>query len=75
MEPVALAPVDRALMRAPAPPRCALPERGDYSPSEVLAYAHCWRAAYHSAAARVIGLQKAVDARERATSRAVAAKS
>ena len=61
-------------MRAPGIPRCALPKRDDYAPSEVVAYADCWRAAYHALAARHIGLQKAVAVRESAAARAVAAK-
>lgn len=69
MQPVALKPVAAELMRAPAA-RCNA-GAADLSPGEVVAYAQCWRAAYHAAAARLIGLQKAVAVREAAAAKAV----
>lgn len=75
VEPLALPKVASALMVAPGLPRCALPARPDYDPREVLAYAHCWQSAYHAAAGRLTGLQSAVAVRERAITKAVAAKS
>lgn len=73
VEPVNLAPVDARLMRMPGIPRCDLPQRADYAPSEVIVYAKCWEAAYHSIAARHIGLQRAVRAREQIAAKAVKA--
>lgn len=71
--PVALKPVPAKLMAAPGIPRCTLDSKPDYSAAEVIAYAQCWKAAYHSLAARHIGLQRAVKVREAATARAVVA--
>lgn len=73
VEPVALPPVDKALMRTPSVPRCSLPKRDDYDAREVLAYAKCYEAAYHAITGRLIGLQRAVAVREAATAKAVAA--
>jgi len=73
VEPVALKPVDARLMKAPGIPRCDLPNRADYAPAEVIVYAKCWEAAYHSIAARHIGLQRAVRAREQIAAKAVKA--
>jgi hypothetical protein len=72
VEPVALPPVAAELMKVPAVPRCDLPERTDYDTREVLAYAHCWRAAYFLSTTRLYGLQKAVNVREKAAAKAVA---
>lgn len=74
VEPIALPPVDSRL-KSPFVARCVLPDRPDHDPREVMAYAKCWEAAYHTAAARHHGLARAVEVRERATARAVAAKS
>lgn len=74
VQPVALPPVAPELMRAPGMPRCAL-GTGDVYPAEIVAYAKCWQAAYHAAAGRLTGLQSAVAVREKATAKAVAAKS
>lgn len=69
----ALPPVAPELMRYPVPPKCALPPRTDYDAREVLAYAHCYRAAYHALAGRLSGLQKAVSVREMSAAKAVKA--
>lgn len=71
--PVSLKPVPAKLMAAPGIPRCTLDNKPDYSAAEVVAYAECWKAAYHALAARHIGLQRAIAVRERAAARAVAA--
>ena len=71
----ALPPVSPELMRYPMPPRCSLPQRSDYDAREVLAYAHCYKAAYHALAGRLSGLQKAVAVREIETVKAVKASS
>jgi len=73
VEAVNVAPVDARLMRSPGVPRCDLPKRADYAPAEVIVYAKCWEAAYHSIAARHIGLQRAVRAREQIAAKAVKA--
>lgn len=70
-----LPPVSAELMRYPAPPKCALPQRADYDAREVLAYAHCYKAAYHALAGRLSGLQKAVAVRELHQANAVKASS
>lgn len=71
VQAVALPPISPALMRAPGVPQCGLPARPDYQPAEVMAYAKCWEAAYHRAAGGLIGLQKAVAVREKATETAL----
>lgn len=71
--PVAIKPVSAKLMAAPGIPRCTLDNKPDYSAAEVVAYAECWKAAYHALAARHVGLQRAIAVRERAAARAVAA--
>jgi len=73
VQPVALKPVDARLMKSPGIPRCNLPDRADYDPREVIVYAKCWEAAYHSIAARHIGLQRAVRTREQIAAKAVKA--
>jgi hypothetical protein len=73
VQPVAIKPVSADLMRSPGVPRCQLPERNDYAPSEIIAYSECWKAAYHALAARHIGLQRAVSVRQAATAKAVKA--
>lgn len=73
VKPVALKPVSSALMKAPGIPRCDLPQRADYDPREVIAYSECWKAAYHSLAARHIGLQRAVRTRETIAAKALQA--
>lgn len=71
--PVTLPEVPRELMRAPGVPRCALPKRDEYDAAEVLAYARCYEAAYHSIARRLLGLQRAVEVREAEARKVVAA--
>ena len=71
--PLAVARVDRGLMRAPGIPHCDLPDRANYQAGEVTAYAECWKQAYHALAARHLGLQMAVGDRERVTAKAVKA--
>lgn len=73
VEPIKLRPVDARLMKSPGIPRCILPERADYAPAEIIVYAKCWEAAYHAIAARHIGLQRAVRAREQIAAKAVKA--
>lgn len=72
VEPVALPKVDDKL-KAGVVARCSLPARPDHDPREVMAFARCWEAAYHAAAARHIGLVKAVEVRETATEKALRA--
>lgn len=69
----ALPPVPVELMRYPQPPKCTLPARADYDAREVLAYANCYKAAYHALAGRLSGLQKAVATRELHQAKAVKA--
>jgi hypothetical protein len=71
--PIAPPPVAAKLTAVPAVPRCALPERADYSPEEVKAYAQCWEAAYDALFKKHKGLIMAVSTRERAVNKAVAA--
>lgn len=73
VEPAALPPVAPQLLQSVLA-RCALPARPDHDPREVMAYARCWEAAYHAAAARHIGLGRAVEVRERAIKAALAAR-
>jgi len=72
-EVAVLPPVASDLMRYPSPPRCDLPERAEYDAREVLAYAACYRAAYHALHGRLTGLQRAVAVREAAAAKAAAA--
>lgn len=69
---MALPGVD-ARLKTPPVARCTLPARADHDAREIVTYAKCWEAAYHAAAARHLGLAKAVDVRERATRKALAA--
>ena len=71
--PVAIAPVSRALLELPEPPRCVLPARAGYQTAEVMAYATCWQTAYDGLFHRHKGLIKAVIVRQTATAKAVAA--
>lgn len=73
VQPVAIKPVPASLMKAPSAPKCALPDRADYSPDEVVAYADCWKAAHEAIYARHLGLQRAVRVREAATKKAIKA--
>lgn len=73
VEPVALAAVSPALMRAPALPKCTLPNRPELQPAEVRAYGDCYKAAFEATYQRLTGLQRAVRVREEATAKAVQA--
>lgn len=70
---VALPAIAPALMAYPVPPKCSLQQRTEYDAREVLAYANCYKAAYHALAGRLSGLQKAVATRELHQAKAVRA--
>jgi hypothetical protein len=66
VKPVSLKPISSGLMAGMNPPACDLPERNGYTGFELARRGDCWSAAYGAAVGRLHGLQKAVQAREKA---------
>lgn len=76
VKPVALAPVNPAMMRPMSVPKCDLSTKTGsdlYYFDEVDASRVCWRQGFRTAHARLTGLQRSVRVREQAAAKAVAA--